>query len=118
VLRALAAAGTAAAAATIAVSVAQAAKPTDAMVLAAHLKTSIQATYRHKVPGLLFTNVTCALPSGATKGRCKAHFELQARRLKGVFRVTATVDRSNGGVHWKATSAACRDVRTGKPVKC
>jgi hypothetical protein len=95
-----------------------AARPADSSVLATNLKKSMQASYKKSVPGLVFTRVTCALPARATAGRCKAAFTIRPRRLKGVFTVSATVNRSSGGVRWRAVSAACTDTRTGKRVSC
>jgi hypothetical protein len=87
-------------------------------VLARHLKTSMQASYKKTVPGLRFTTVTCSLAHGAARGSCKASFTLASRGLKGVYTVTAAVDRKTGSVHWTATSVACTDARTGRRVSC
>lgn len=98
-------------------AVAGGAKPAEATVLAAHVKKSMQASYR-SVRGLTFTAVTCSIRPHATRGRCTASFRLPKRKLKGVFAVRVTVNRKTGGVRWRATSARCTDTRTHKRVSC
>ena len=83
--------------------------------LAAALKKPISAAYK----GYLFTKVACSIPSPtAAKARCNAFFTHKTQELKGVFRIAVTIDRSTGGVRWKATSASCTDLRTGATVRC
>jgi hypothetical protein len=88
----------------------------DGPKLAAALKKSISATYKH---GYVFDKVTCAVPSKtATRASCKAAFTYRKQRLKGVFRIAVLIDRSTGGVSWKATSVACTDLKSGAKVAC
>jgi hypothetical protein len=83
--------------------------------LAAALKPSVAATYK----GYVFTRVTCSIPSAtATRASCNAYFTHRQQQLKGVFHLAITIDRSTGGVRWRATSASCTDLRTGAKVKC
>jgi hypothetical protein len=83
--------------------------------LAAAMKRSVAATYK----GYVFTRVTCTIPSTtATHAACNAYFTHKPQQLKGVFHLAITIDRSTGGVRWRATSASCTDLRTGAKVKC
>ena len=88
---------------------------TPSQQLAAALKPAITAKYA----GRTFQMVTCAIPSATARhATCLAHFTQRSAGLKGVFRVAVTIDRSTGGVTWRATSATCTDLQTGKPVRC
>ena len=83
--------------------------------LAAALKRSMASTYH----GYVFTKVACSIPSAtATKAACNAHFTHRAQQLEGVFRIAVTIDRKTGGVSWKATSATCTDLVSGKKIRC
>ena len=90
----------------------------DGAKLAAALKTNIVSFYKKKAPDYHFTRVTCALPNGATIGRCKAYFANAARRESGWYAITARIDRSTGGVTWQETKGTCKDSKTGAPVGC
>jgi hypothetical protein len=108
----------AAAAALAALALAGAALAADGQSakLAAAMKRSVAATYAN---GYVFSRVTCAIPSTtATRASCNAYFTLQRQRLKGVFRLAITIDRSTGGVRWRATSASCTDLKSGAKVRC
>jgi hypothetical protein len=88
----------------------------DNVRLAAAMKRSVAATYK---TGYVFTRVTCRIPSStATRATCNAYFTKRSQGLKGVFHIAVTIDRSTGGVGWKATSAACTDLKTGAKVRC
>jgi hypothetical protein len=88
----------------------------DGPKLAAALKKSIAATYKQ---GYVFNRVTCAVPSKtATRASCKAAFTYRKQRLKGVFKIAVLIDRSTGGVSWKATSVSCADLKSGAKVAC
>ena len=104
---------TAVAAVLLLASSAQAATP--AQQLASFLKPALTAKYA----GHVFTKVYCKIPSmTATKATCIAAFTQSSAELKGNFHVAITINRSTGGVTWKATSVTCADLKTGKPVKC
>jgi hypothetical protein len=90
----------------------------DGAKLAAVLKPNIVALYKKKAPAYNFTKVTCVLPSGATVGHCKAYFTIVSERVVGWTAVTASIDRSTGGVRWRETKRTCKDSRTGTPVGC
>jgi len=90
----------------------------DGAALAKALKPDIVKLYKAKAPAYKFTTVTCVLPSGATIGHCKAHFTITSARVVGWTAVTASVDRSTGGVRWQETKRTCKDAKTGAPVKC
>jgi hypothetical protein len=84
--------------------------------LAASLKKSLVATYK---PGYTFTKVSCVVPTKtATKSSCNAAFTYPKQRLRGMFRIAVTIDRSTGGVRWKATSVSCTDLKSGAKVRC
>jgi hypothetical protein len=104
-------------AALVFVGSAQAATP-DNVKLATALKTSLQRTYKSKGSDDVFTKVTCVLPNMATTGHCKAYFTSASLRETGWFAVTATINRSTGGVRWTLTKVTCKDSKTGAPVSC
>lgn len=86
--------------------------------LAASLKASMKAFYAKSVPDLALTTVRCVIAAGGTTAHCQAHFTIKPASELGVFRVSATIDRSTGGVRTKTLSAACTSTKTGKPVTC
>jgi hypothetical protein len=86
--------------------------------LAKALKVQMQRTYRTKVPGLVFTKVTCLLATNHQTAHCKAAFTRTSKNVKGVYQVAIVVDTSTGGVNWGATSVACTRLRTGAKVVC
>jgi hypothetical protein len=90
----------------------------DGAKLAKALKPNIASFYKSKGSSDVFTKVTCVLPSTASTGHCKAYFTNKSQRLTGWFAVTATIDRSTGGVRWRATRVTCRDSKTGASLKC
>jgi hypothetical protein len=108
------AASLAVAAPTFAAPVAQ----SPATKLAAALKTSMQRTYKTTVPGLVFRRVTCKLSANLKTAQCDARFTWAAQRRNGVYKVTASIDRTTGGVRWRATSVSCTNSQTGKKVAC
>jgi hypothetical protein len=96
---------------------AQAATP-DNVKLAQVLKTTLQHTYKSHGSDDVFTKVTCVLPNMATTGHCKAYFTSASLTETGWFAVTASINRSTGGVRWQLTKATCKDSKTGAPVAC
>jgi hypothetical protein len=97
---------------------AQAATPSDSVKLARAVKANMIPFYKKTSPELAFTKVTCVLAPMATTGHCKAHFTIVKERVTGYFDVTATINRSTGGVHLQATKTTCKDTKTGAPVGC
>jgi hypothetical protein len=84
--------------------------------LAAAMKRSIAATYGKSY---VLTKVTCAIPSStSTHASCNASFTRRSQQLEGVFHIAVTINRSTGGVTWRATSATCTDLVTGAKVRC
>jgi hypothetical protein len=94
------------------------ATPTRAQALAGALKVSMKKTYKTTVPGLVFGRVTCTLAKDLKSGRCQARFTYEARRLRGVYQVAASIDRASGGVRWRATSVACTHLTSGAKIAC
>ena len=86
--------------------------------LAKALKVQMQKTYRTKVPGLVFTKVTCLLATNHQTARCNAAFTRTSKGLRGVYKVAIVVDTSTGGVNWGATSVKCTSLKTGAKVTC
>ncbi len=105
------------AAATLAVG-APAGAATPATMLAKTLKGSMQKYYGKTVPGLRITSVTCKIAAARTSALCRAHFTVESERAVGVFKVSALIDRSTGGVRTKTLSAACYDSKTGAKLTC
>ena len=56
------------------------------------------------------------LPGMATTGHCKAYFTSTSQRLTGWTSVTASIDRTTGGVRWQEIKRTCKDSKTGAPV--
>ena len=88
----------------------------DGAKLAKVLKTTLQHTYKSHGSDDVFTKVTCVLPSMATTGHCKAYFTSASLRETGWFAVTASINRSTGGVRWQAAHPICKDSKTGAPI--
>lgn len=106
----------AAAFAALGIAASAQAADTPSTKLAAAMKRSVAATYGK---GYVWTRVTCTIPTAtATRATCNASFTRRAQRLKGVFHIAVTIDRSTGGVRWRATSVSCTDLATGARVKC
>lgn len=83
--------------------------------LAAALRKPIQKVYK----GYVFTKISCVVPSTtAKKATCNAFFTHKAQGLKGDFQIAVTIDRSTGNISWRATSATCIDLASGKAEKC
>jgi hypothetical protein len=90
----------------------------DGAKLAKALKTALQRTYKANGSDDVFTKVTCVLPNMATTGHCKAYFTSASLRETGWFPVTASINRSTGGVRWQLAKPTCKDSKTGAPVAC
>ncbi len=90
----------------------------DGVKLAAALKVALQHTYKSHGSDDVFTKVTCVLPNMATTGHCKAHFTSASLTETGWFPVTASINRSTGGVRWQLGKPTCKDSKTGAPVAC
>ena len=94
---------------------AQAATP-DSVKLANALKANMTSLYKKKAPDHAITKGTCVLPAMATVGHCKAYFTIVSQQAKGFYSVTASIDRTTGGVRWKETKVTCVDSKTGAQV--
>jgi hypothetical protein len=92
---------------------------TPAQILAATLKPVMQAQFKSKVKGLVFTKITCSVPkkSKTLAGRCQAAFTVKRYRLIGVYQVVASLN-AKGRLGWRTTSVACRDAKTRKQIAC
>jgi len=88
----------------------------DGAKLAAALKANMASLYKRKAPDHAITKVTCVLPAMATVGHCKAYFTIVSQQAKGFYSVTASIDRTTGGVRWKETKVTCVDSKTGAQV--
>src|SRR5258705_488790 len=73
----------------------------DGAKLAVALKANMVHAYKTSSPELAFTKVTCVLPNMATSAHCKAHFTITSQRVIGWFNVTASIDRTTGGVRYR-----------------
>jgi hypothetical protein len=107
----------AAAAAALLLSAAALAATPNELALAKTLKAQMQRTYNAKRPGTTFTTVTCKINAAMTGAKCVAHFTRKSQNLKGVYQVSVTADAA-GNANWRATSAACTNLKTGAKVKC
>jgi hypothetical protein len=105
-------------AAVLALTSAAQAATGDGLKLATALKANMVRAYKTSSPELAFTKVTCALPNMATTAHCRAHFTITSQRVVGWFNVTATIDRSSGGVRYRTAKPICKDSKTGAPVGC
>ena len=90
----------------------------DGAKLAKALKANMVRAYKSSSPELAFTKVTCVLPNNATTAHCKAYFTITSQRATGFFSVTASIDRSTGGVRYRTAKPICQDSNTGAPVGC
>jgi hypothetical protein len=91
---------------------------TNAKRVAAALKCSMTETYETTVPGLRFGTVTCTLAKNLRSGQCLAHFTYTAKKIRGVYRVSATINPTTGGVRWRTTSVACTNLGNGEKIAC
>jgi hypothetical protein len=86
--------------------------------LAKQLLPTVAKFYKSKGSSDVFTKATCVLPTTANIGHCKVYFKNTAQGLTGWFNITASVNRSTGGVRWAAAKVTCKDSKTGTTVRC
>jgi hypothetical protein len=91
---------------------------TPAQQLAARLKASMQRYYVRASPKLELGAVTCKIAASGKSARCVAHFAVTGAHAVGDFVLGVTIDRKTGRIHTKTLSAACRDTKTGKILRC
>lgn len=98
--------------------VATAGAATPSQMLAARMKTNMQAYYAKAYPGLKVTTVACTIAKAGTSANCKAHFSWVKQRALGTFTIVAKIDPSTGTVVPRTTAATCKDSKTGATLSC